>query len=307
MEIDRRIKIRHLRTFVEVARVASVGRAAELMHVSQPAVSKTLAELEAVLGARLMDRNRSGVSLTPVGQMFHAYASSSLAALRQGIEGISETLAAGGLRLAIGALPSVAARIVPDAAVEMGRVAPEVGLAIVTGPNGYLLSELAGGALDLVIGRLGNPEAMAGLSFSQLYSERISFVVRPGHPLVGCSDIGQISNYQIVFPNRDAAIRTLVEQFFIAQGLRQSGHRIETVAETFGRAYVRKTDAVWVISSGVVALDVSEGTLVELPIATRETLGPVGLTMRGDGDPSPALRMVIEAVRRTVVSLGLSS
>ena len=65
MEIDRRIKIRHLRTFVEVARSASVGRAAELMHVSQPAVSKTLAELESVLGARLMERNRSGVALTP--------------------------------------------------------------------------------------------------------------------------------------------------------------------------------------------------------------------------------------------------
>lgn len=307
MEIDRRIKIRHLRTFVEVARTASVGKAAELMHVSQPAVSKTLAELEAALGARLMDRNRSGVALTPVGQMFHSYASSSLAALRQGIEGISETLAGGGLRLSIGALPSVAARIVPDAAVEMGRVAPEVGLAIVTGPNGYLLSELAGGALDLVIGRLGKPEAMSGLSFSHLYSERISLVVRPGHPLIGRSDVAAISDYPIVFPNRDAAIRTMAEQFFIAQGIRRVGHRIETVAETFGRAFVRKTDAVWVISSGVVALDVAEGMLVELPIMMRETLGPVGLTMRGEGETSPALRMFIEAVRRTVSGLRLAS
>ncbi|MBP0617985.1 pca operon transcription factor PcaQ [Jiella mangrovi] len=307
MEIDRRIKIRHLRTFVEVARCASVGRAAELMHVSQPAVSKTLAELEAVLGARLMERSRSGVSLTPVGQMFHAYANSSLAALRQGIEGVSETLAAGGLRLSIGALPSVAARIVPEAAVEMGRVAPEVGLAIVTGPNGYLLSELAAGALDLVIGRLGNPEMMADLSFSQLYSERISLVVRPGHPLVGRADVSAIADYPIVFPNRNAAIRVMAEQFFIAQGIRRAGHRIETVAETFGRAYVRKTDAVWVISSGVVALDVAEGMLVELPIPTRETLGPVGLTMRGEGDPSPALRMFMEAVRRTVTKLDPAS
>ncbi|WP_255699838.1 pca operon transcription factor PcaQ [Jiella avicenniae] len=307
MEIDRRIKIRHLRTFVEVARMASVGKAAELMHVSQPAVSKTLAELESVLGARLMERNRSGVSLTPVGQMFHGYASSSLAALRQGIEGVSETLAAGGPRLSVGALPSVAARIVPDAAVEMGRIAPEVGIAIITGPNGYLLSELANGAVDLVIGRLGNPEAMAGHSFSQLYSERISLVVRPGHPLVGRSDVAAIADYPIVFPNRDAAIRTLAEQFFIAQGIRRVGHRIETVAETFGRAYVRMTDAVWVISSGVVALDVAEGMLVELPIAMRETLGPVGLTLRGEGDPSPALRMFIEAVRRTVARLELAS
>ncbi|MBO0663260.1 pca operon transcription factor PcaQ [Jiella sp. MQZ9-1] len=307
MEIDKRIKIRHLRTFVEVARSASVGRAGERMHVSQPAVSKTLAELESILGARLMERNRSGVSLTPVGQMFHAYASSSLAALRQGIEGVSQTLVAGGLRLSIGALPSVAARIVPDAAVEMGRIAPEVGLEIVTGPSAYLTSELTGGTLDLIIGRLGHPEAMSGLSFSQLYSERISLVVRPGHPLVECSDINAIADYEIIFPNRDAAIRILAEQFFIAQAIPRGGHRIETVAETFGRAYVRKSDAVWVISSGVVALDVAEGMLVELPIRMPETLGPVGLTMRGDGDPSPALRLFMEAVRRTVTALHLSN
>ncbi|MCQ0987796.1 pca operon transcription factor PcaQ [Jiella marina] len=307
MEIDQRIKFRHLRTFVEVARLGSVGRAGEALHISQPAVSKTLAELEAVLGARLMDRSRSGVALTPVGQMFHAYANASLAALRQGIDGIAETLAAGDLRLSIGALPSVAARIVPDAAIEMGQVAPEAGLAIVTGPNGYLLSELASGALDLVIGRLGNPEAMAGLSFSQLYSERVSLVVRPGHPLVGSADIAAIAGYPIIFPNRDAAIRTIAEQYFIAYGIGRGRHRIETVAETFGRAYVRKTDAVWVISSGVVAVDVAEGMLVELPLPMRETLGPVGLTMRGEGDPSPALRLFIEAVRRTVARLGLSN
>jgi len=307
MEIDPRIKIRHLRTFAEVSRLGGIGRAAEVLHVSQPAVSKTLAELEDVLGARLMNRGRAGAALTPVGQMFLAYATAALAALRQGIDGVAETLAASELRLAIGALPSVAARIVPDAAIEFGCVAPEAGLSIVSGPNGYLLSELASGALDLVIGRLGQPEAMAGLSFSQLYSERVSLVVRPGHPLVGSRDPAAIADYPLIFPNKDAAIRTIAEQYFIAHGLGRRRDRIESVAETFGRAYVRKTDAVWVISSGVVALDVAEGMLVELPLTMAETLGPVGLTMRGEGDPSPALRLFIEAVRRTVVRLGLAS
>ncbi|MEX6505496.1 pca operon transcription factor PcaQ [Jiella sp. M17.18] len=307
MEIDPRIKIRHLRTFVEVARLGSVGRAGEMLHVSQPAVSKTLAELEDVLGARLVNRGRAGAALTPVGQMFLSYATASLAALRQGIDGVGETLAASALRLSIGALPSVAARIVPDAAIAFGRIAPEAGLSIVSGPNGYLLSELASGALDLVIGRLGQPDAMTGLSFTQLYSERISLVVRPGHPLVGSRNPGDIGDYPLIFPNKDAAIRTIAEQYFIAHGLSRRRDRIETVAETFGRAYVRKTDAVWVISSGVVALDVAEGKLVELPLALAETLGPVGLTMRAGGDPSPALRLFIEAVHRTVADLGLAS
>ncbi|HEX2019285.1 MAG TPA: pca operon transcription factor PcaQ [Aurantimonas sp.] len=306
MEIDRHIKLRHLRTFIEVARLGSVGKAGETLHVSQPAVSKTLAELEAALGAKLLGRGRGGVQLTPVGRMFHAYATASLAALRQGIEGVSETLAASDLRLAIGALPSVAARIVPDAVIEMQRVAPEAGLTIVSGPTSFLMSELASGSLDLVIGRLGDPRTMAGFSFAQLYSERISLVVRPGHPLLGRPEPDEIARYPLLFPNGDAAIRTIAEQFFIAHGLPRRRDRVETVAESFGRAYVRKTDAVWVISSGVVALDVAEGMLAELPLAMADTLGPVGLTMRGEGSPSPALRLFIETVRGTVERLGLA-
>ena len=307
MDIDPRIKIRHLRTFVEVARLGSVGRAGNTLNVSQPAVSKTLAELEDVLGAKLMSRGRAGAALTPVGQMFLSYATASLAALRQGIDGVVESLAAGDLRLSIGALPSVAARIVPDAAIEFGRIAPEAGLSIVSGPNGYLLSELVAGTLDLVIGRLGQPQAMAGLSFTQLYSERISLVVRPDHPLIGVSDPRAVADYPLIFPDKDAAIRQIAEQFFIAQGVTRRRDRVETVAETFGRAFVRKTDAVWVISSGVVALDLAEGKLAELPLVMADTLGPVGLTMRAEGDPSPALRLFIEALRRTVEGLGLDS
>jgi len=306
MEIDPRVRLRHLKTFIEVARSASLGKAAVRLNVSQPAVSKTLSELEEMLGARLVSRGRGGATLTPVGRMFHSYASASLAALSQGIEGVAETLAASQLRLTIGALPSVAARIVPDAAIKMARTAPEAGLTIVSGPNAYLLSQLASGALDLVIGRLGQPEAMAGFSFAQLYPERVSLVVRPGHPLLSAADPGLIAAYPLIFPDADAAIRTIAERYFIAHGLTRRRDRIETVVDSFGRAYVRKTDAVWFISSGVVALDIADGMLAELPVDMAETLGPVGLTMRGEGDPSPALRLFIEAIRTTVADHGLA-
>ena len=83
MEIDPRVRLRHLKTFIEVARSASLGKAAARLNVSQPAVSKTLSELEEMLGARLVSRGRGGATLTPVGRMFHSYASASLAALSQ--------------------------------------------------------------------------------------------------------------------------------------------------------------------------------------------------------------------------------
>ena len=92
----------------------------------------------------------------------------------------------------------------------------------------------------------------------------------------------RIADYTVLFPDPGAAIRELSEQLLITSGVARLPDRIETVAATFGRAYLRKTDAVWFISYGVVALDIADGQLVELPLNIDQTLGPVGLTMRAE-------------------------
>ena len=64
MNIDTRIKFRHLLCFLEIARQRSFAKAADALAVSQPAISKTLKELEEILEASLFERGKSGVSLT---------------------------------------------------------------------------------------------------------------------------------------------------------------------------------------------------------------------------------------------------
>ncbi len=74
MNIDSRIKFRHLVCFLEVARQGSLARAADALAVSQPAISKTLKELEDLLEASLFERGKSGASLTEAGVAFLRYA-----------------------------------------------------------------------------------------------------------------------------------------------------------------------------------------------------------------------------------------
>ncbi len=298
--IDSRIKLRHLRSFVEVARRGSVGQAAQALAVTQPAVSKTLKELEEILGARLMERSRAGVFLTPIGEMFLHYAGASIAALVQGLDGIAHGRMEGDQILAIGALPSVASLIIPEAIARFKQAARDVTPKIVGGPNPYLLDLVRDGDLDLVVGRMGAPDSMAGLSFSHLYSERIAAVVRPGHPLLESRDVARIAEYTVMFPDKGAAIRELAEQLLITNGIGRLPDRIESVEPSFGRLYVRRSDAVWLISHGVVALDLAEGALVELPFDVEQTLGPVGLTLRAEIAMTPAATLFAGCLRASV-------
>src|SRR6185437_10374528 len=81
--------MRHLQCFVEVARRRSVTEAAAVLALTQPAVSKTLKELEEEIGGRLLHRNRGGASLTELGEIFFRRASTSISALRQGVDEVA--------------------------------------------------------------------------------------------------------------------------------------------------------------------------------------------------------------------------
>ena len=304
--IDRRIKFRHVQCFVEIARHRSLKRAADRLFLTQPAISKTLKELEDILGAQLLNRSRAGVTLTREGDVFLQFAEMSVGALQQGIDGVGQVSATGGQTLTVGALPSVAAWLLPSVVREMAEVAPDVVLRVSDGPHAYLVDRLRQGALDLVIGRLGAPETMQQLSFTQLYNEHVEFVVRPGHPILNDPRLERIAEWPVVYPSPGSAILPLVERFLIANGIGDLPRRIETVSGAFGRVYVRNSDAVWIISAGVVANELAEGRLVRLPIDTALTRGPVGLMARPDQDPSPPQRLFRIAVNRALEELGLA-
>ena len=68
-------------------------------------------------------------------------------------------------------------------------------------------------------------------------------------------------------------------------------------SDAFGRSYVLQSDAIWIISQGVVADDVKRGQLALLPVDTTETLGPVGFTTRADSTHSLATSALMQAVR----------
>ncbi|CDN50746.1 Pca operon transcription factor PcaQ [Neorhizobium galegae bv. orientalis] len=303
--INSRVKFRHLHTFVEVARQKSVVKAAEILHVSQPAVTKTIRELEEALGVAVFEREGRGIRITRYGEVFLRHAGAALTALRQGIDSVSQELFDSAPPVRIGALPTVSTRVMPLAMTLFLAEKTGSRVKIVTGDNAVLMEQLRVGDLDLVVGRLALPEKMTGLSFEHLYSEQVVFAVRTGHPLLdGKQSIFEgFADYPVLMPTRGSIIRPSVEQFLIANGVASLPTQVETVSDAFGRAFVRSSDAIWIISAGVVAADIEDEVLATLPIDTSETRGPVGLTIRADANPSTPLSILMQTIRQAAAEI----
>ena len=293
----RQIKMRHLSAFVETVRRGSLKAASEQIMLTQPAISKTLRDLEEILGMTLLHRDRGGIRLTREGAVFRQFAEQGLAALNHGLASLDALSAGRATPLRIGTLPSVAADLLPDVILQFGELSPATPVTVEDGGIRTLLERLRSGALDLVLGRMGQPETMTGLSFTQLYAEQVVFAAAAGHPLAQEMRLEALADSLILYPPNDAAIRPLVDRFLISQGITDWPNRLETVSSSFGRSMtLGPAQAIWIISQGVVARDIAAGQMVTLPIDTQAMAGPVGIMARSEEDPTPAIRLFRQAL-----------
>lgn len=288
--MDRRIKFRHLDAFSAIARARSFKLAADALHLTQPAMSRTMKELEDITGTPLLDRSRAGVALTPAGEVFLQFAEQSTAALRHGLRSLRAGDAAG-TTLRVGALPSVAASLLPPVVMDFAARSPATQVEIHEGPHHDLTARLRSGGLDMVIGRLGDPDKMQGLSFQQLYAEAVVIVARPDSAALALRDLAGCAAFRVLYPPQDSAIRPLVARLLIEQGVPLFTDRIETASSAFGRAVtLADPRTIWFISRGVVADDLATGRLVLVPLDLGATHGAVGIMTRAGEVPSTASR-----------------
>lgn len=297
-----RIKLRHLQVLLVVAQERNLVKAAQSLSVSQPAVSKSLSELESIVGQRLLERHRRGVELTPAGEVLLQHAGASMRSLREGLDAVASQPDARQLGVAVGALPNVASSLLP-AAIELLRAGtPRLHLRVLSGTNAQMLSRLRQGELDLVFGRLPEPSDMVGLHFEQLYAEPLRLAVRRRHPLLTAKKLapGLLSHYPLVLPVAGTPIRRTMDAFLVSHGVAYPDCVVETVDTWFALQYVLRTDAVWFLPAGVLHGAIRPAPIVPLALDTRKTSGAVGLTSRRDVALPDGAHMLADALRAAV-------
>ncbi|SNT17749.1 transcriptional regulator, LysR family [Noviherbaspirillum humi] len=300
------VKFRHLQCFLAVAQQRSLQKAAASLSITQPAVSKTLKELEELLQVRLFERGRKNATLTPEAQTFFRYAAASVSAMQQGVESMTRVRSHARSVISLGAPPTLAPSFLPAVLQRFVAHTGDIQVNLQTGRNADLLSDLRDRKLDIMLGRHLDPKRMVGISFEHLYADPLIVVVRPGHPLLGAAavDPKQVGDYPAVLPSRGTFIRHVADTFAVEEGIATAAQSIETLSVSFGRTYTHDSDAIWFVPWSAVVNDLRSGFLVKLPLAARpggpasaQRMRSIGLLTRTDDLPAPEMQALIDIIK----------
>ncbi|HGA9362544.1 TPA: LysR substrate-binding domain-containing protein, partial [Salmonella enterica subsp. enterica serovar Virchow] len=294
-------RLRHLHTFVAVAQQGTLGRAAETLNLSQPALSKTLNELEQLTGTRLFERGRLGAQLTVPGEQFLTHAVKVLDALNTAGQALNRKEDASADVVRIGALPTAALGILPAAIGRFHQQQKSTSLQVATMNNTMLLAGLKSGEIDLGIGRMSDPELMGGLNYELLFLESLKLVVRPGHPLLQETiTLSRVMEWPVVVSPKGTVPRQNAEALLQSQGCKMPAGCIETLSASLSRQLTVDYDYVWFVPSGAVKEDLRQATLVSLPVPTQSAGEPIGILTRVDIPLSTGAQMLIAAIRKSM-------
>ncbi|MDR5645483.1 pca operon transcription factor PcaQ [Burkholderia cenocepacia] len=297
--LSKRIKFRHMQCFLAVFQLGTAQRAADSLALTQPAVSKTIAELEEIVGAKLFERGRHGAVATRHGQLFAPHARACVEALRLGVDELKRHDALAPAMITIGVLPTLAAPLVAPALGAYRHRWRNTSVRVVTGNNRRLLAGLQSKEFAFAIGRLSDSEEMAGLSFEHLLREPLSIAVRPDHPLLDEQTVtpARLAGYTIIVPPPGTLIRRFADNILTAFGTHPSAAMIETLSVSLGRELAMRHDAIWFVPSGAIEKDLSGGMLVLLRMPMSGADEPIGLLRNIGLEPDAGAEALIKAVR----------
>jgi len=287
-QIDRvlrsNIKLRHLQLVVALDEFRHLGRTAEFLSVTQPAVSKMLGEVESMLGLTLFDRSSRGSEPTASGQAIVRFARSVLAEYERTRDEIAAEESGAAGRTRVGSMV-VALPVLLGRAVELLKArSAQATVLVEEGDLTRLLPKLRLGELDLFVGRLEPGYAAPDLVTEVLFNERMVAVVAPGHPLADRKRVGwrELAALPCVLPPPWASLRVKLEQQFHKHGLQPPTDLVETASFLALVTFVARRGAIGFLARSVASYFEEQGTVQVLKLAVPVELPPIGLiTVRG--------------------------
>jgi LysR family carnitine catabolism transcriptional activator len=279
------VNLRQVRAFVITARLGSFTRAADLLHLSQPALTVQIRQLEETLGVRLLDRNTRMVEPTRTGQELLPVFERLLGEFDAVISGAREVAALkrGAVRLAT--LPSVAATVLPPHIARFRRAHPQIRVSVCDTVGRRINALVQEEAADFGIG--ADIEAEPGLETVRLFDDELVAAIPAGHPLcAGEVTLDRLAGEPLILMDPNSTVRSLVNRAFADRDLLVAPAYEVTYMST-AAGLVRAGLGIALLPSTAIELSTGSG-IVSRPVRSPDLRRAIALVLKAGRSLSPA-------------------
>jgi len=304
--IGRRLKLQDLNVFIAVVQAGSMRKAAERLNTVQPAISRSIGELERAFGVRLLDRRRQGIEPTEYGRALLACGLAVFDDLRQGVKTIESLVDPTVGEVRVGCNATLAASFVSVVVDRLARRYPRIVFRVVTAYVETLYRELAERSVDLLIARRSGSIADERLNFEFLFGDSFSFVVGARNPLARRRriELAELANEPWVLPAPpERVIESAAKEAFRASGLDYPRTTVFTASPELRMSLLATGRFVSIVPDCILRFSARSLELKALHVKQSLSSMPVGIVTLKNRTLSPVAQLFIDSAREVAKPL----
>jgi LysR family carnitine catabolism transcriptional activator len=290
------ITLQQLETFAEVARTGNFRAAAQALHVSQPALSRTIRLAEEAVGTRLFDRDTRHVVLTPAGRELLPIAQRILADFNGAFSELAQFLQGRSGHITVAALPSAGIALLPGAIAAFRHARPGVTFSLVEGTDEAVRASVEQGRADF--GIAVRPAGHAPLRYRHWIDDAFVLLCRSDHPLAARPSVpwSAFAGQPFITSAATSSIRPIVEGVFLQKRV-QVQQVLELPSTAAAGPLVRAGLGITALPR--LALDVFQmDGLVAVPLHGPAVSRPIGFITHAGRSLSPVTKAFMESLVR---------
>ena len=303
--IGRRLRLRDLNIFLVVAKERSMSKAAAQLAVSQPAISKAIAEMEFTLGVPLLDRGPRGVEPTLYGRALLKRSVAIFDELRQSVTDIESLLDPTAGEARIGTAGTLATGLVPAVLERLTREHPRISFYVVEGAPATLQRELRERNIELLVTRALTPIVDEDMELEVLFSERQVVVAGSGSKWARRRkiQIAELLNEPWIFPPPGSIPASIVSDAFLAAGVKPPRATISSLSLQVSIFLLAAGRFLTLLPESMVRQIADYMPITVLPVDLPIPPRPVMIVTLKGRTLSPVARLFITSVREGIKPL----
>ena len=297
--LDRRMKLHDLRVFMTVAEAGGMGKAAERLNTSQPAISRSIAALEHALGVRLLERSARGVEPTAHGRVLLDGGAAVFDEMRQMAIRIDSLADPGTGEVRIGTTAFLAASVVSAVIDRLLRRYPRMTFEIITSSGEALHRQLIERKVDLLVVRRFAPIPEQRLAFELLFDDSFVVAASAKGPWARrrAIELAELAHESWLLPPAESVASEVAREIFRASGVQYPRPTVVTLTAEVRMSLLATGRFVTILPESVLRYPVKRADLKVLPVKLPGARVPNGIVTLKNRRLSPAAQLFQECTR----------